>query len=309
MKPAKPELPEGVSVTFNAMAAFSAAPFIVVSLYTDSYEAKVQRLIASCRALKLPGAFYRLPAVHNSISLSGVDDLAYTKSEIIRLALRTFGKPVLYVDADMVFKDPPEKIRALTRGCDFAVYNWLTDPEGDAWQIFEVPMPNGKSSGNRFWCFRFALDLVDERQLMTSGATQFWAATPAAVALLEDWQAVLAEYPATSDDECLDFAFNNRDNSALRCAWLDKSYVRYAWWPHIKPVINHPDLVTVSADRNGLTEKDERKRYYPNRAKYSPPSAACYPRSLILDIQDKRLLKNDNGLFVPVGNIKGRFWI
>ena len=60
----------------------------------------------------MPAAFYAVPQVHQSISLNGTDNLAFSKPDIIRVALETFGKPVLYVDADMVFKDPPEKIRA-----------------------------------------------------------------------------------------------------------------------------------------------------------------------------------------------------
>jgi len=309
LKPSKPALPEGVSVIFNDAAAFSAAPFIVVSLYTDSYEAKAQRLIASCRGLQLPGAFYRLPAVHNSISLSGVDDMACTKSEIIRLALTTFSKPVLYVDADMVFKERPEKVRGLTRTSDFAVYNWLSDPEADSWQLLEVPQGGGKSSGRRYWQFKFALDLIDPTQLVASGATQFWSPAPVSLALLERWQNAIAEHPMAADDECLDFAFNNGDHSGLRYAWLDKSYTRYPWWPHIKPVINHPDDVTGESGRIGLAEKDERKRYYPQRAKYSPPSPASFPRGAILDTLDRRLMENEGGRLVPVGTIKTRFWI
>lgn len=309
VKSARSPLPEGASVTFHDAAGIASAPFIVVSLYTDSYTAKAERLIASCRGCRLPGAFYRLPAVHKSISLSGTDDLAFTKTEIIRLALQTFGKPVLYVDADMVFKDPPEKIRALTRTTDFAIYNWLSDPEADSWQPVEVPQPNGKSSGQRYWQFRFALDLIDPRQLVASGATQFWSPAPASLALLERWREAIAEHPNAADDESLDFAFNNGDHSELRCAWLDKSYARYPWWPHIKPVINHPDGVTGESGRIGLAEKDERKRYYPQRARYSPPSPAGFPRGAIIDTLDRRLMKIEGGRLVPVGTVKTRFWI
>ncbi len=302
-------VPAGGGVRFNDPKSIAGAPYLVVSLHTPSYRAKADRLLASCRRFSLPAVVYELPDIHHSISLKGAPDLAYTKSAVIRLALKTFGKPVFYVDADMVFVEHPTPVRSLIPNFDFGIYNWFADAQADAWRPIEIPRPGAPVSGKRYWCFRYALDLWDPAQLFASGASQFWNATAASAALLDDWQNALAEFPTVADDECLDFAFNNRDNTGLRAAWFDKSYARYPWWPHVKPVVDHPDEITGESGRISLTSPDHRMRYYPERATPLTPHPACFPRGAILDLRDKVLLRAAEDQLLIVGRLKNRFWV
>jgi hypothetical protein len=302
-------LPEGVEILTLDPRAFSSAPFLVVGVFTPAYQAKADRLMASCRALRLAGVFYRSPLIHNSVSPTGVADPAFTKPRFISQALETFGKPVLYLDADMVVKERPELFRTFPAKVDLAIYNWFGDRASDAWQPMEVTLPDGTLSGKRFWRLRNCIDYHDPAQLLASGATQFWNRTRPALELLEAWRQVLADFPGTADDECLDFAFNNRVNAGLRTHWLEKKYARYPWWPHVKPVIDHPDDVTALADRTTLAPVDERRRHYLERMETISPPANALPRWAVLDLEKRLVLRVENGRFAVIGDLTQRFWV
>ena len=303
-------LPEGVEVQISDPRRVREAAYVVVSLYTPSYQAKADRLAASCHAFQLPTIFYRTPHIHHSIAPAGTEDVAFSKPAFIDVALRTYNKPALFLDADMVIKDRPELFRGLDRKCDLAIYNWFADPDAAAWGPMELTLPNGRSSGKRYWYMMGAVDYFDQVQLMASGATQFWNTTPEALSLLADWRLALTEFPGAADDECLDFAFNNRDNSRLRHQWLDKSHVRYPWWPHVKPVINHPDEVTV--ERAHLEPRDHRQRHYNGRMGKAAPPRDAFPRWGVLDTEARKLMRAGGlggGDLVFVQDLKNRFWI
>ena len=212
------------------------APFIVCSQFTPDYRGKRDRLAASLERFGLAHELMEVPQVHRSISPRGSADMAASKPRFITSMLKRFGKPVLYVDSDMVFRKRPDLITALcAQDCDFAIYNWLADPMNDAWR----PEPGGRQ-----WKFYFGVDVASDSQLMASGAVQLWRGSEAAFTLLADWEQSLLGHPRSEDDHCLDFAYNHGDRSTLKPHWLPKEYVRIGFWIYADPVIDHPELPT-----------------------------------------------------------------
>lgn len=280
--------------------------FVVVSLYTPDYREKAERLAASCTAFGLPTNLIEAPAVHASISRRGSGDLSLTKPVIISKALERWAKPVLWLDADMVIRERPERIESLAGHTDLAIYNWLADEHTDAWRPLANATP-GKEGRPRFWEFRHAIDYFDQNQLFCSGGTQLWSPGEASAALLDDWQATIAAYPGVADDECLDFAFNNRDNTALRREWLGKDYVRLSWWPQVRPVIDHPDMAGEGTPAH-IPETGRRKRFYPERAKIVMPPPGSIPRAAIIDVEEGWLLRRVDGGLVRVEPANRPFW-
>lgn len=268
-------------------SASESAPYTVVAMYTADVNGLAERLLASLRALSLPHLLYEVPSVHRSISLRGSDDPAYTKSSLIRHALATLGHPVLYVDADVVFRAAPVRIDALCRaGTEFAIYNWLADECTDCYKpVVVAGFPPG-----RFYGYSHSIDVYAPEQLICSGATQFWSPAAASLSLLERWAAAIAEFPGCADDECLDFAYNNSGTHPMpRAAWFDKAYARYAWWPHVAPVIDHPQFPST-ATRPRIAAGDGRERVYAQRGELRR-AARAIPRDCIVDIVARRLLR------------------
>ena len=107
--------------------------FLVASMYTASYADRAERLRASCEELELPYVLQEVPTIHNSISASGSSDPRYTKANFIHSLLSRYGQPILYVDADCVFRSYPTLIdEFLAGGTDFAIFNWAADPDNEA---------------------------------------------------------------------------------------------------------------------------------------------------------------------------------
>lgn len=254
------------------------APFTVCAMFTASYRLKAERLAASLDQLGLAHALFETPQIHRSISGRGSDDIAFAKPRFIAAMLQRFAKPVLYVDADVVFRQQPTLIAALCAdGTDFAIYNWLADAENDAW------MPADASG---LWKFYFAMDAASDSQLAASGAVQFWNATQPAQALLAAWEAALTGFPGVQDDHCLDFAFNHA-GEGMRTHWLPKDYARYAFWPYADPVIDHPDFPAPQGGQFaalGLKRVDALKIIMPARKQHP------FPRNALIDTARNLLL-------------------
>ena len=266
----------------------ASAPFIVCAMFTPGYEAKAERLTSSLGGLS--HAIFNVPQVHRSISAGGGDDLDFSKPRFIAFALRHFRKPVLYVDADVIFRKSPERIAALcAEGCDFAIYNWLSDPMNDAWR----PEPGG-----RLWKFFFSVDVASDSQLMASGAVQFWRGSDAAFALLKDWEQALNRHPRSEDDHCLDFAYNHGDRTGLKPAWLPKDHARYAFWIYSDPVIDHPEFPAPVTGAFGSLGSTRFVREKISRASKRQP----FPREAIVDAQSLQLMQQrPDGGFTPIG--------
>jgi hypothetical protein len=172
---------------------------------------------------------------------------------------------------------------------------------------FADEMPGREPGEHRYFEFGYAIDYYDPNQLFCSGATQFWSTSEAARALLEEWRSEIEANPHVADDECLDMVFNNRDNSALTCLWLDKAYVRGPWWPHVKPVINHPDPAGTDLP-DSIVDQIDRQRFYPERAEVRIPPPTAFPRVAVLDLQEGYLMQVKQGQLLRAEPIEHRFW-
>jgi hypothetical protein len=289
----------------------ASADFLVVAMHSDAYADKAERLRESCVHFGLPHEIRRVPVVHDSISRTGVANLAFTKATLILDVLAQRRRPVLYVDADVVFRSEPVLIRELLeQGTEFSIYNWAADRQADAYVPAPIVVSDGvQGNGPRF--FRFASKFVhyDPAQLLCSGAVQVYADTPGARALLQAWQGTIAGFPGSADDHCMDYLWNNRgpELASLRASWLPRAYARYAWWITTRPVIDHPELAAVATHFKRVPEVGGRKQFYPERAQLLDDSTQ-FPRDCIIDVHAKRLLKIENKAIVHEQPIQQEFW-
>jgi hypothetical protein len=287
---------------FDGTAALSSAPareqpaYLIASLYTASYRPLAERLAASLNQFGLPFALYEVPTVHRSTSARGTDDATYTKANFVRYLLDTRGVPILYLDCDCVMRSEPKVIRSLIEaGTEFAIYNWLADEHTDAYAPVELRGPDGQAvkPANRFFRFSHSIDAYSPTQLICSGATQLYANTPGARALLEAWATVIDEHPGVEDDQCLDWAYNFRISDALRprSQWLDKAYARYLFWIFTRPVIDHPQFPAGSRPRTPPYKPLPASPRFRAELAQARAIAPLLPRDCLIDTQLKRLLR------------------
>jgi Nucleotide-diphospho-sugar transferase len=287
--------------------------FVVCSMFTPGKDGLVRcadRLARSCEKYGLPCSIYRVPEIHRSLSPAGTGDLTFTKANFISFNLARFpGKNILCLDVDMFFMDNPDDIiKASESGYDFAVYNWLHDEHNETY----LPVNGKLETGNRysdFYVFSHSVNFLSDKQLLSSGGVQFYRNSPEAVHLLELWQTVISENPDYADDQCLDYAYKNfiPDSRKVKAFWLDKAYIRFPWWPHVKPVILHPELCSVKK-RSQLEEIDGRKRFYPERCRRNT-SDFFFPGDCIIDTKEHMLLKHADGRMVDRIPTSQEFWL
>jgi tetratricopeptide (TPR) repeat protein len=287
--------------------------FIVCAMFTPNKPSLFQyanRLVSSCEKYRLPYIIYEVPGIHKSISPQGQEDLAFTKANFIYFNMLRFPtKNILYLDIDVLFVDHPDVIVEISKaGYDFAIYNWLNDEHNEAY----IPINRKIELGNiysDFYMFSHCIGYHCSEQLICSGAAQFYKNSIKAKYLLESWQGVIANNPGYADDECLDYTYNNfiLDLEDLEPFWLDKSYCRYPWWPHIKPIILHPDLPYGGRSCH-ITEINNRQRFYPIKCK-PKLNLFLFPPDYIIDTKNRLLLKIINDQITDRKTIKQDFWI
>jgi hypothetical protein len=299
----------------ESRAALDSTTFLVCAFFTrgsDLFERCAVRLARSCERFELPYSIYRVPHVHQSISPRGVDDLRFTKANFIAFNLERFpDKDVLYMDADTFFMQRPSVLLGLKRSaCDFAVYNWLCDPQNEAY----VPANRKLQSKEResdFYVFSHRIGWTSSDQLICSGGVQYYGNTRPARALLQAWQRVIGDNPRSADDQCLDFAYNNPSSGCtpLRSTWLDKSHLRHPWWPQIEPVVLHPPLPSASRAHAPLAESGTHKRVHLDRCARNL-SAPLFPVDCAVDTTTGIVYRIEEGKrLVQCGRHDGRFWI
>jgi hypothetical protein len=237
--------------------------------------------------------------------MKGTDDMRFCKPSFLLRALDEFQRPVLYVDADLVFAAMPEVIFELVKSADFAVYNWLGDPCTDGY----VPMEGHHG------LFRFGLciDRYDPLQLFCSGGVQYYSGSALARSLLAHWRETISRWPTAGDDGSLAYAYNflaKRDG--LRSVWLTKDYLRLPWWIYVKPVINHPEVPACPGGSGPLSfEKVAGKPRYSVDCTRVLPSQGPFPRDCLIDVQRKLLLRQTGTETapIPVGKITTELWL
>jgi len=278
----------------------------------DRLERCARRFARSCERLGLPYSVWRAPAVHPSISARGTGDLRFTKPSFIGWALdRLAGNDVAYFDADTCLVAAPlGLVEARMSGCDFAVYNWLADPHNAAY----LPANRRIASGERasdLYAFTHRVTWSSAEQLICSGATQYYAHSAAARELLVAWQAAIAANPRSADDKCLDFAHNNALGRGLplRRRWLGKAYVRCPWWPHVEPIVLHPDIPALAQTHVPVDESDGRKRV--DTARCVPnETPLLFPQGCAVDTRTGIVYRiAPDGRLQETDRYPGRFWI
>ena len=308
------ELPihlENSTIYRENLAHSSATPFIVCAMFTGShkYLKYAERLAFSCETLNLPYSIYHVPEIHHSISLLGGNNLSFTKANFIYNCLDRFGtKAIVYLDIDVVIVEKPKLlINGAKDGIEFSIYNWLADPHNEAY----LPI-NGRLDPDDYrsalYTYSHHIAYYSKDQLICSGPTQLWGNTSNARTLLVDWQKTMIENVMQADDPCLDIAYNNLD-IPLKASWLPKEYVRFPWWPHIKPVILHQDI-PANGSKRPSEKTGDRKRLYPDKLQIKT-GELIFPKGYVIDTKRQRLKKIENNTVVDINAmpIDGKFWI
>ena len=287
--------------------------YVVVGMFTASYRPGAERLAASCRKFNIAYELHQVPTIHNSISVRGTDDLAFTKANFILQMLATHKRPVVYIDADCEIMSPLVLIDELVRSrSNFAIYNWCADQSNDRFMPIERRGNNALGVEKRYYVWAGAVVWESHSQLLCSGCVQFYRPSMAARMLLKRWHQTIASMPGCADDDVLDFTFNNLSRwsllgQLLRPTWLPRTYARQPWWIYDQPVINHPDFPGPNAAFNKLTHPT-RKRFYSSQMRRRGAEGR-FPPDLIIDTHQGEICKLVNGELVVVAKTDARFWL
>jgi hypothetical protein len=242
---------------------------VVIAMYTPDRLGSALRLKQSLLRLNLSFMICEIDSVHSTTSMSGNRDSAFAKPRFIRHWLEKLKAPVLYVDADMIFVSfPTEIFKAQREGCQFAIFNWLSEEDNQTYlpasRVARHKQTAGVSEDDNAYVKGFVVDHISSDQIIVSGAVQYWGYSLDALSLLDLWTSTIDANPRSRDDHCLDFAFNNfPDRAKLRFRSLPRAYCRVAWWPHITPVIDHPDLPALNMPWEPLAPEYLSKRIHP----------------------------------------------
>jgi hypothetical protein len=283
-------------------------PFVVASMFTANVRPLADRLKFSLEKLQLNFVLYEVPTIHCSISTKGTDDITFCKPNFIRFVLSEHHSPILYVDADVVFRRMPDKVlEFVTQRIDFAAYNWLADAATDAYMPQTVAC-NGVSFSNRFYGFSHSVDDLDPAQLIVSGAVQYYAS--GADPLLRHWLETINRFPRVMDDQVLDYTYNFvLRKRTLRTSWLPKGYCRYPWWIHVQPVLDHPEFPTIPDPTRTFKFASGIERFNLESTRVCR-SAGPFPRDCLIDTYEKCLIRTDRGgAPVAVHRFATELWI
>ena len=282
--------------------------FIIISFFTESYIDKANRLIKSLNNFDLSYKIFKIPNIHFSKSIKGINDISFSQPNLILNCIDNFNSSVLYVDVDMVFKEKPKEIFYIEKNkIDFAVYNWFEDKDNDAFQPVKATI-NGKIY--TFYKRTHSIDYFNDSvtQLYSSGGVSFHSKSKLSKKILNEWKKNISLYPKSPDDQTLDYTFNNiKDNlKNIKTYWLDKSYCRCKFWIFTKPVIDHPDNIS---NRQKFTLK---KIYELDRFDEKKMGIRRIKKDFafsIIDVKTKRLYVLKNNKLVFLRNFKDEIYI
>ena len=288
--------------------------FIVVSFFTKSYKDKADKLINSLNKFNINYKIFEIPTIHYSKSNKGSDDINYCMPKLIMKALSRFRLPILFIDCDMEIVQKPELFYRLDeKKIDFAIYNWLEDNDNDGYLPLKLNIntSEGKIEKNYF-INKVNVKLLNhsekEKQLFSSGAVAYFSNSDLSNKLLKDWYKNIEKYPQLPDDQILDYTFNftfDKKNK-LKIEWLSKNYCRVYWWIFTKPIINHPDNVSHREKDNFYKITGKKRFKIENTIKRE---TSKIPSDLIIDINEKKLLKIKNGKIFIIKNFKEKTYV
>jgi len=266
--------------------------YIFVAMYSSEYLNKAEILAVSLKKFNLPFALFQVPSVHESISLKGSKNLAYTKPNFILNLIKKIDCPIIYIDSDCEILQNPILFSKYLK-YDFGIYNRLQSEDNSAYAPFEL-------KGKIYYAFSHSFNFQSEDQLISSGAVQFWSNTELSKFLLLEWHKTIFENPLIPDDQSLDFTFNFKINSKktdLKFFFLPKNYARYAFWIFDKPIINHCDFPSAH-NRPEFKDRMDTKKI---NKKINNPLIAP---GMIMSLENKEtFIIDQNGYLIKTGVI------
>ena len=288
--------------------------FIVVSFFTKSYKDKADKLINSLNKFNINYKVFEIPTIHYSKSNKGSDDINYCMPKLIMKALSNFRLPILFIDCDMEIVQKPELFYRLDeKKIDFAIYNWLEDNDNDGYLPLKLNINTSEGKIEKtYFINKVNVKLLNhsekEKQLFSSGAVAYFSNSNLSNKLLKDWYKNIEKYPQLPDDQILDYTFNftfDKKNK-LKIEWLSKNYCRVYWWIFTKPIINHPDNVSHREKDNFYKITGKKRFKIENTIKRE---TSKIPSDLIIDIDEKKLLKIKNGKIFIIKNFKEKTYV
>ncbi len=288
--------------------------FIVVSFFTKSYKDKADKLINSLNKFNINYKIFEIPTIHYSKSNKGSDDINYCMPKLIMKALSNFRLPILFIDCDMEIVQKPELFYRLDeKKIDFAIYNWLEDSDNDGYLPLKLNINTSEGKIEKtYFINKVNVKLLNhsekEKQLFSSGAVAYFSNSDLSNKLLIDWYKNIEKYPQLPDDQILDYTFNftfDKKNK-LKIEWLSKNYCRVYWWIFTKPIINHPDNVSHREKDNFYKITGKKRFKIENTIKRE---TSKIPSDLIIDINEKKLLKIKNGKIFIIKNFKEKTYV
>ena len=288
--------------------------FIVVSFFTKSYKDKADKLINSLNKFNINYKVFEIPTIHYSKSNKGSDDINYCMPKLIMKALSSFRLPILFIDCDMEIVQKPELFYRLDeKKIDFAIYNWLEDNDNDGYLPLKLNINTSEGKIEKtYFINKVNVKLLNhsekEKQLFSSGAVAYFSNSDLSNKLLKDWYKNIEKYPQLPDDQILDYTFNftfDKKNK-LKIEWLSKNYCRVYWWIFTKPIINHPDNVSHREKDNFYKITGKKRFKIENTIKRE---TSKIPSDLIIDINEKKLLKIKNGKIFIIKNFKEKTYV
>ena len=277
--------------------------FVIVSFFTKNYKIKADRLIDSLNNFKLNYKVFEVPSIHYSKSENGSDNINYSMPKLILKMINKYKVPILFTDCDMVIEKKPELIFSLKeKKIDFAIYNWLEDPENDGYLPVNLSINTEEGKVHKkYYINKVNIKLINnpdkEKQLFSSGAVAYFSDSNESISFLNCWLENIKSYPKAPDDQVLDYTYNYSSKLRnLKVEWLDKSYCRIYWWIFSDPIINHPGQVHHRSNDyfEKLTGKKRFKIENTLRRRTSK-----FPEEFLLDLKKKNILKvKDKKIYV-----------
>ena len=121
--------------------------FLIISFFTKKFINKADRLITSLNKLNLNYKIFEIPTIHYSKSNKGSLDLNFCMPKLILDVIKNINIPILFVDSDIVFNKYPISIfNFVNKKIDFAIYNWLEDPDNDGYLPFKLKIKSAKEN-------------------------------------------------------------------------------------------------------------------------------------------------------------------
>jgi hypothetical protein len=257
--------------------------FHTITTATKDYLHLAERLQKSGLLQGIDVEVIEVDEIHRSISPKGSIKSENYKAKIIFNKINETNLPVLWLDSDLVINGNLNLFNDLLQdGVEIALYNWLGDEDNAALKPVVYKNFMGSSApSDRYFQHSHEICIKSTEQIICSGAVQLWANSYRSKMLLDEWGSLVQKHPRCQDDHLLDAAYNYSDEPP-KMYNLTKAYCRYAFWPHVEPIINHPNFPYGDGDWDDTVTalKKERLKF----SKTSPrPSGRFVPSGMVWD--------------------------